>query len=196
MTLSTKIVAGGVLTFFMFGISHLIQYGQFLVPFPFVSEFTFVITVLVVSQNIQSFGWKSIPFYIYALTGSLGGRFIWEIILPLDDIIYLFDQTNFIDIVVAIQLLSLLICVLLIASWFNSKLLKFVHLLFIPLLVWIVCFNGSYLLYGWYVLYGIVCLITSMRSEEKRENGLKYSLELFTGLGLIYLMSIISIVWV
>lgn len=194
MTFSAKVIAGGVLTFFMLGLSHLFQHGQFLAPFPFVSEFSFVIICLILFNSIRSFGYKSIPFLIYALTGVLAGRFIWEIILPLDDLIYLFEETSFIDLMLLIHFIALISCVIIVASWIKSKLIKWIHLLFIPLLVCVILINGSYLLFGWYTLYGVLCLV-SLKEGETGENGLNESLELFAGLGLIYLLSIISIVW-
>ncbi len=194
MTFSAKIVAGGVLTFFMLGLSHLFQQGQFLAPFPFISEFTLLITLFVVFEAIRVFSWKSIPFITYALTGTLAGRFLWEILLPLDDIIYLFEQTSFIDAVLLIHFISLILCIVFISSWIQSKTLKWVHLSFIPFLIAIVLINGSYLLFVWYVLYGVLCLVT-LKDDETSDTALKPSLELFVGLGLIYLMSIISIVF-
>lgn len=194
MTFSAKVVAGGVLTFFMLGLSHLFQSGQFLAPFPLIPEFTLLMTLILVFTAIKSFGLKSIPFIVYALSGILSGRFLWEIILPLDDIIYLFEETLIIDCILIIHFVSLLICVVFIASWIESKTMKWIHLVFVPLLIAFVLYNGGQFLFGWFVMYGALCVI-SFTDNETDKNGLKESLELFSGLGLIYLMSIISILW-
>lgn len=194
MTFSAKVIAGGVLTFFMFGLTGLLEHGQFLAPFPFISEFLLVITLIVVFNAIKSFGLKSIPFIIYAITATLSGRFLWEILLPLDDIVYLFEETFIIDSIFILHFLALIMCVVCIASWIPSKTMKWVHLIFIPLLIAFVFYNNGQFIYGWFVLYGAVC-VASFKEEEIAENGLKESLELFSGLGLIYLMSIISILW-
>lgn len=194
MTFSAKVVAGGVLTFFMLGLSHLLQHGQFLAPFPFISEFTLVMTLIIVFSAVKIFKFKSIPFVVYAITGTLAGRFLWEILLPLDEIIHLFEDTLIIDGILLIHYFSLLCCIVIVSSWIKKKVIKWLHLAFMPLLIVSVFYNGGQLLFGWFVLYGALCVF-SFTEEEKSNNGLKESLELFSGLGLIYLLSIISILW-
>lgn len=194
MTFSAKVVAGGVLTFFMLGLSGLMQHGQFIAPFPFISEFVLVMLLVIVVNALKSFRWKSVPFITYAITGALCGRFLWEILLPLDDIVYLFEETLIIDSLFILHFVALIMCIVSIASWIPSKKMKWVHLIFIPLLIAFILHRNGQFLFGWFVLYGAVSLL-SLNDNESSENGLKESLEFFSGLGLIYLMSIISILW-
>lgn len=191
MTNTGKVVSIAVLTVFLLGFSNYIQQGSFIVPFPFISEFLFV-TILGLFVYMHK-PWTRLNSYLslFALFGVLSGRFLWEIVLDFDHLVYLFESTYFIEVFKAIQYLALSLVIFEMAQSQHNTLLKWAHFSAIFLLISTLLLNASNFLIAWYFLYGILSLI-SLRVKDNRESTINFAFEFFVGVGLIYLMSAVS----
>lgn len=192
MTASAKIVSLGVLTFFMMGLSTYFQQGSFIVPYPFISEFTFVTILVLIVQSFKAISLSQVVFFFFALFGVLSGRFLWETFLTFDNLVWLFESTYWIEVFKALQFLMLATLIgiqLKIRTSIRTKILQAVSLL---LLTACLLLNNENFIFGWFIFYGIVSYL-SLFGDKSKSYLTQIQSEFFTGLGVIYLLSIISI---
>jgi hypothetical protein len=191
MTNTGKVVSIAVLTVFLLGFSNYIQQSVFIVPFPFISEFLFV-TILGLFVHTHK-PWTKLNSYlaVFAISGVLSGRFLWEIILDFDQLVYLFESTYFIEVFKAIQYLALSLVIFELARCQKNNAMKLAHFSAIFLLILTLLLNASNFLIAWYFLYGILSFI-SLKAKNNQESSINFAFEFFVGVGLIYLMSAIS----
>lgn len=191
MTASAKIVSLGVLTFFMMGISTYFQQGSFIVPYPFISEFTFITIIVLIVQSFKAISFFPSVFFFFALFGVLSGRFLWETFLTFDTLVWLFESTYWIEVFKALQFLMLATLIgiqVKIRTSIRTKILQGVSLL---LLIACLLLNNENFIFGWYIFYGIVSYV-SLFEDKSKSILIQISSEFFSGLGVIYLLSIIS----
>ncbi len=103
----TRIVSIGFLTFFIMGLSELFTKGQFVVPFPFITEFA---SVMGIAVALVSFRQRPLLFALlitYSVFGILSDRFLWETVLQFDDQVALFES-GWIDVLRLVHYLSLI----------------------------------------------------------------------------------------
>lgn len=192
MTASAKILSLGVLTFFMMGLSTYFQQGSFIVPYPFITEFSFVIIVGVLIQSFKEISISQFVFFFFALFGVLSGRFLWETFLTFDTLVWLFESTYWIEVFKALQFLMLAALIGIQVknrTTIRTKILQSVSLL---LLIACLLLNNENFIFGWYIFYGIVSFV-SLFEDKSKSILAQISSEFFLGLGVIYLLSIISI---
>lgn len=192
MTASAKIVSLGVLTFFMMGLSTYFQQGSFIVPYPFISEFTFITIIVLIVQSFKAISFSQFVFFFFALFGVLSGRFLWETFLTFDTLVWLFEETYWIEVFKALQFLMLAALIGIQVknrTTIQTKILQAVSLL---LLIACLLLNNENYIFGWYIFYGIVSYL-SLFDEKSKSNLTQICSEFFVGLGVIYLLSIISI---
>lgn len=192
MTASAKIVSLGVLTFFMMGLSTYFQQGSFIVPYPFISEFTFVTIIVLIVQSFKAISLSQVVFFFFALFGVLSGRFLWETFLTFDNLVWLFESSYWIEVFKVLQFLMLATLIgiqLKIRTSIRTKILQAVSLL---LLTACLLLNNENFIFGWFIFYGIVSYL-SLFGDKSKSYLTQIQSEFFTGLGVIYLLSIISI---
>ena len=192
MTKTGNTVAVAVLTVFILGFANFMQQGSFIVPFPFISEFLFMMIVGILILRYKPWTRVNSLLVAFGIFSVFAGRFLWETILDFEQLVHVFEKTILIDIFKIVQFAALILLMIEIIRSLKSQLFKIFHGIFILGLIATLFINGNHFLFGWYIGYGTLCFL-SLRFKKDEELETDFALELFIGLGLIYLMSAISI---
>lgn len=164
MTAATRIVSVGFLTFFLMGLTELFTKGQFVVPFPFITEFSAGMALAIAGTSFRQKPLLYGLLIAYALTGIVSGRFLWETVLDFDALVALFES-GWIDLLRLVHYL-LLISIMAIGfsvrqSWYRW----FIGILILSLIVLIFQVTPEYL-FVWYFLWGVGNAVLLARSSE------------------------------
>jgi len=192
MTASAKIVSLGVLTFFIMGLSTYVQQGSFIVPYPFITEFSFFTIVAILFKTVKENSITFVMLLVFALFGVLSGRFLWETFLTFDALVWFFESTYWVHIFKLLHYIALAVLIALQVKQDARWQLKVTHTISLLLLAVCLLVNDENYMRAWYIFYGIVCLL-SLFTVKSISNQNRIVLEFFTGLGVIHLLSIFSI---
>ena len=103
MSATGKSVALVVLSYVLFGLFNLIQFGAFVVPVTYIELVVFILAIIPAFTDWKGVTKVHLSFFIYALLGLIGHPFIWEIMLNQQAQLALFDHLAF-DIIKIIQI--------------------------------------------------------------------------------------------
>lgn len=173
------------------GIANYVQQNSFIVPFPFIGEFVFSIVITICILDYKSFAIRHFFLFFFALFGVLAGRFIWELFLDYEQLLYLFEETIFIDLFKIIQYLFLFGLILVIAITITDTKKRFLLGITGLLLPVLLAINGTNILNSWFVFLGLNSFLV-LRFGGEIKAPIKSILECFVGIGILYLLSLVT----
>lgn len=106
MSPTGKSVAVVVLSYLLFGLFNLTQYGAFVVPVTYIELVVFILAIIPAFTDWKGVNKLHLSFLIYALLGLVGHPFMWEIVLDQQAQLQLFDHLAF-DILKILQIVVL-----------------------------------------------------------------------------------------
>lgn len=189
MTAATRIVSIGFLTFFLMGLTELFTKGQFVVPFPFITEFSAVMALAIAASSFRQKPLLYGLLIAYALTGIVSGRFLWETVLDFDALVALFES-GWIDLLRLVHYLLLMSIMAIGFSVRQSWYRLFIGILLLSLVVLIFQVSPEYL-FVWYFLWGVCNAVLLARSPEDFMFQ-RVSL-FFVGVGVLNLMALATL---
>lgn len=173
------------------GFANYMQQGSFIVPFPFISEFIFVIASGIFILEFKNRSIYHLLLLLFATFGVLAGRFIWEIILNFEQLQYVFEETIVIDVFRIIQYLLVFVLLLLLAfrlSEFKKRITLAICGVMLP---FVLLANGANILSIWYVVLAIFSF-GALRFGDEVEVPMKSVIEGLVGIGLLYALTLVT----
>ncbi len=185
MSPSGKTISVIVLSYLLFGLFNLFQFGQFVVPVTYNALVVFVITCAAFIPNRKQLKTVHALFFMSASLGFMLHPFLWEIFLSQEQQFSLFDNTVF-DVLKIIQCVILTTFFLMVSYNKEENKLKIEWL--IPALLSAGClFNPPM----WYVaLLFILSGLSAFYTLRRRTIGTDVLMNVLVGTGVIYLISI------
>jgi hypothetical protein len=185
MTASGKSVGIIVLSYLLFGLFNLVQFGVFVVPVPYTELIVFMIVSVVFTQNWKQLKRYHIFLFSYALIGFVLHPFLWEIFLNREQQFILVDSI-FYDILRIIELISLITFFVLLSYDRDKNLLKIEWL--IPAILGVVCFFNPPM---WYLsMLFILSGLSAFYTLRRRTIGTDFTMEILIGMGIIYAVNL------
>lgn len=184
----------GVLAFFMFGIWSLFNDHSFIVLFPFIKDFTFVIVLMSIIQarlNIRSL-WALIFF---SSLGLLSSQFIWELIMS-NEQLNRFAESGWFDILKLSFHISAIIWLTTLSIKFNHHRNSIMLGIFAYFLLFIM---GNFIVPNvnlilecitWIVLGSLAFFV--IRNKNLGNEG-NFQFQLLVGIGVMHLLSLVSL---
>lgn len=188
MTPSGKSVGIIVLSYLLFGLFSLFQFGVFVVPVTYSQPVIFAIVTIVFVQNRKQLKSGHVLLFIYALTGFVLHPFLWEIYLRQDQQYELYDSIGF-DLLKIIQWIALTLFFLWISYNRVENKLKIEWL--IPALLTIGCFFNPPVWY--FSLLFILSGLSAFYTLRRRTVGSDFLMEILVGTGIIYFVNVFFI---
>lgn len=185
MTPSGKSVGIIVLSYLLFGLFNLFQFGAFVVPVTYNELIVFVIVSIVFSQNWKQLKSGHFLLFTYSLIGFGLHPFLWEIVLDQDQQSTFYDFILF-DILAIFRWIFLTLFFLWLSYNRDENKLKVEWL--IPALMTIGCFFNPPI---WYIsLLFIISGLSAFYTLSRRTIGTDFLMNILIGIGIIYLTSI------
>jgi|GEM_PF-4321568 len=103
MSSTGKSVAIVVLSYLLFGLFNLTQYGAFVVPVTYIELVVFILAIIPAFTDWKGVTKVHLSFFAYALLGLIGHPFIWEIMLDQQTQLELYNHVAF-DIIKIVQI--------------------------------------------------------------------------------------------
>lgn len=191
MTPSGRTVSVIVLSYLLFGLFSLFQFGSFVVPVTYNELVTFIIVTVVFFQNQKQLKLHHLFLFVFALSEFILHPFMWEIFLDQEQQYKVYSGTGF-DILRIVKWISL--SVFFVLTTYRLKPKK-------PSPEWLLpailaagsLFNPPH----WYFPIPFIAAgILAFWQLRKGENPQRFLLEILVGLGLIHLVNVFYFVCV
>lgn len=173
------------------GFANYMQQGSFIVPFPFISEFIFVIASGIFILEFKNRSVYNLLLLLFATFGVLAGRFIWEIFLDFEQLQYVFEETIFIDVFRIIQYLLVFVLILLLAFRLSESKKRIALAFCGGLLPFVLLVNGTNILSLWYVVLALFSF-GALRFGDEVGAPMKSVVEGLVGIGLLYALTLVT----
>lgn len=180
MTPSGKSAGIIVLSYLLFGLFNLFQFGVFVVPVPYAELVIFTLITVVFIQNWKELKSGHFLLFIYSLIGFGLHPFLWEIMLNQQQQSTFYDLILF-DFLTIIRWISLILFFLWISYNRDENKLKIEWL--IPALMTIGCFFNPPIWY--FSLVFIISGLSAFYTLRRRTIGTDFTMEILIGIGII-----------
>lgn len=185
MTPSERSVGIIVLSYLLFGLFNLFQFGTFVVPVTYNEIIVFVIVSVVFAQNRKKLKFGHLLLFTYSFIGFGLHPFVWEIILNQEQQSTFYDFILF-DILAVFRWILLVLFFLWISYNRDENKLKIEWL--IPALMTIGCFFNPP---TWYFsLLFIISGLSAFYTLRRRTIATDFLMDILIGIGILYLTSI------
>lgn len=190
MTPSGKTISVVVLSYLLFGLFNLFQFGAFVVPVTYTELVIFIMVLASYVQNREQLRKYHLLLFIYALTGFILHPFLWEIFLNQEQQYTLYNFISF-DILRIIQWILLALFFFSLSYNREENTLKIEWL--IPAVLAIGCLFNPPMWYPalMFILSGLSALYT-LRRRQVTEG--EFTMEILIGIGVIYLINIFYLI--
>lgn len=185
MTSSGKSVGIIVLSYLLFGLFNLFQFGAFVVPVTYNELIVFILVSVVFSQNRKDLKSGHWLLFAYSFIGFGMHPFLWEIILNQQQQSTFYDLILF-DILAVLRWISLALFFLWLSYNRNENKLKIEWLL--PAMMTICCFFNPPVWY--FSLLFIISGLSAFYTLKRRTIGTDFIMDILIGIGIIYFTSI------
>lgn len=185
MSPSGKSVAVIVLSYVLFGLFNLFQFGVFVLPVTYAELVVFVLVVSVFVQHLNQLNAVHIILLAFSLTGLVIHPFLWEIILNQQEQYQLYDSIVF-DILNIIRWLLLSLFFLLLSYDREKHLLKIEWL--VPSIISLGCLLNPPMWY--FSLLFILSGFSAFYTLRRRTTGSNFLVDVLIGIGVMYFLNV------
>ncbi|NGF76901.1 hypothetical protein G5B10_13520 [Fluviicola sp. SGL-29] len=189
MSPSGKSVTVIVLSYVLFGLFNLFQFGTFVLPVTYTELVIFILVTTVFVQHLKYLNRAHLSLFTFSLTGLIIHPFLWEIFLNQQQQYQLYDSIVF-DVLSIVKWMLLALFFLLLSYDREKHMLKIEWL--VPSLISLGCLLNPPMWYFPFLF--IVSGFSAFYTLRRRTVGGDFTMDVLIGIGVIYFLNLFFLV--